>query len=912
MAEQVASKTAFVVFGNHFDLVWRRCWERSYEYEGGRYASYSDVETEIMDRALALAEAGRGAYQVEQTLSVRMYLRRRPEALPRLRRLYLQGLFEVFGAGEAIIDVNMCGLETMVRNLASGTRYCRDVLGMPPVLANHNDGFGSSAQFPQVIRGCGYRGVQGLSYSVPDNDYWRGLDGSAVYVWKNWPGKSHFYDHCYHEPCPVCRGFAGTVACPACEGTGFDLPQNFYPKFLPLEAGEFTNGLAQYAVTSEEMLPPAYLDDVVRAWAQEQAGAGIQYRWGTQRHLAPLLAAGLALVDAPPAGRLSSGVENNAAQTGCLVGRIRIKQGAARSEGNYYATEAAVAAALFAGTAVPDSVAAWHELFLELPLYYFHDAVTGTHQDPAARELLERMAEHETRVADLGCAVVTGRGRLVGAVEASPQRELRVFNPSAEAQARLRIPLPIADWRQAGPLVAQTADGRRLPVTMPWHRFSPPVPLGMNRLINAVGSGTRARPVTGEAFIEAAGLPPLAWSSLTLHEAAAPKPLTGRELANDRFRVKLGDQGVAEIVDLKTGSVASAESDFPIGTLRLDEDEGDPWNTRKFPAFKSSLASYTRFLGAAAFEGYSEAWYGGVFEPNLPFGREQDPLIFALEWQITVRLLDGSDRVEFHYEVFWKTTNRRVRAVFPVQAGRGDSGWYAIPGGWLERARYDQKETTLWAGNGDWPALNFVAAQSAQGSKTGWAVTHCGTPAARIEEGRILVSLLRSPGFGHCLERYAQTYSMPTSGVRDPGWHHFTLALTPHAGRGDMPRLARMTNALNTRPLVVAPLPTDKLVDAAWPRVTGENIELAASKPVFLPPPEGVPAHAVVLRLLNQSEAQVDGGLAPGSDLVQVQECDLLEQPCGQVRQLLAGQPLKLTFAPFQIRSFLVWRVKSA
>src|SRR5574337_1015618 len=99
-------KTAFITFGNHFDLLWRRGWERAYEYEGGRYASYSEVETAALDRALALAEAGRGAYQVEQVLTLRMYLRRHPEALERMQRLGRQGLFEVFGAGEAIIDVN--------------------------------------------------------------------------------------------------------------------------------------------------------------------------------------------------------------------------------------------------------------------------------------------------------------------------------------------------------------------------------------------------------------------------------------------------------------------------------------------------------------------------------------------------------------------------------------------------------------------------------------------------------------------------------------------------------------------------------------------------------------------------------------------------------------------------------------
>ena len=199
-------KTVYVHFSNHFDLVWRRCWDRDYVYQGGRYASYRRIEELCLLRNVELAEHGEGAYAVEQGLTMRAFLERHPEALPRLKALYEQGLFEVCGAGEAIIDVNLCSFETMCRNLASGVHYCRTVLGMPPLLANHGDGFGSSAQFPQVIRQCGLPGINGLSYSAPDNQYWRGLDGSTVLVWGGAPGRGYFFDHCYHEPCRACRG----------------------------------------------------------------------------------------------------------------------------------------------------------------------------------------------------------------------------------------------------------------------------------------------------------------------------------------------------------------------------------------------------------------------------------------------------------------------------------------------------------------------------------------------------------------------------------------------------------------------------------------------------------------------------------------------------------------------------------
>lgn len=898
------TKTAYVLFANHFDLVWRRAWEKSYEHDGLRWASYSDVESVILDTVLDMAERGRGAYQLEQTFTLRMYMRKHPEALPRLRRLQEKGLFEVLGGGEAIIDVNMCMFETMARNWASGARFCIDELGRRPFLASHCDGFGSSAQFPQVIRGCGYRGVENLSYAKPDNDYWRGLDGSTVFVRKPWPGQWHFYDHCYHEPCPACQGHGIETGCAACASTGFDIRQNFYPPYEALKAENFVDGISLFAVTSEEMIPPDYIQELISKWGEEQPE--IRYVWGTQRHLAPLLDADLELVDAPPAERVSSKVENNPAQTGCMVTLSGSKLGARRSEAVFYGAETAIAALSFSSGISRGSLAQWHALFPELCLFHFHDAVTGTHQEIAARELRDRRRAFDSDVNSIGSAMFGDSSSPRISVAPVPDEKLRVFNPRGEATDALRIELPVADWHKAVPLVAETADGRRFPVTMPWHSFSTHAPVMKFPIIHAVGSSARTRPESTSVFIEVPGIEPLSWTSMTLRKAVEPKTIETREIANARIRIILGDKGVDEVCDLKTGVVMRGEDAFPIGALRLDEDEGDPWATRKIPAFKDSMAPYTRFIGAARFDGYSEAWYYGIYEPNLGFGREKDSMVFGLEWQITVRLLDGADRVDFGYEIFWKSANRRIRAVFPTQSPT-DTGWYSIPGGWIERRRYEQTGTDLWSPNGDWPALYYVATMGADSGSPGWALVNYGTPSARIENGQVLMSLLRSPAFGHCLERYGQNYPMPTGNIRDSGWHHFTFSLLPHGGAGDMPELSRRASALNARPFSLANGSASP-PDAAWPKLISENITLEAVKPVFLPAPNGIPDNAVVLRLLNLSDQPGMATLRQDAELdVVIHECNLIEEPVGEAFELKKGRSKTLDFKPFKFRSFIVW-----
>lgn len=879
-------KTVYVAFGNHFDLLWRRCWERDYIYQGMRFISYARVEELILERIITLCEQGDGAYSVEQALTMRTYLKKHPEALPRLQALFARGLFEMYGGGEAVIDVNMCCYETMVRNLASGTRYCREVLGMPPLMAYHGDGFGSSAQFPQAIRACGFPGVNALTYAYPDNRYWRGLDGSIVLAGVGAPGRWCFFDHCYHEPCRACHGLA-PESCAACRGTGIDIPQNHYPPFGPAKEEAFQHGIAQYLITSEEMLPPENFSVQLRAW--EAAQPEVRYVWGTQRNYAHLWEDEAAAVDQPPAALLASRVENNPVQTGCYVSRIRIKQLARRCEGTFYGWEKAVVLT----NLIAVDRHRWEELFLELPLAFFHDSITGTHQDEAYSELLERMSALPAQTAEEAVRAV-GHGAQSPAGWSSAPHPLWVFNPTAQ-RLPLRVPLPVSDWQQQGEYAAVSADGRRFPVIQPLRADSPPVPPLPTRMVNAVGPDARTRPLSDTAYIEVDGLTSLAWTPLRIEAAAAPTPLVGNVLQNTHLQLHLGEHGVESVRELATGAEIHADA-LTIGELLLDEDEGDPWSTRKPSAFRRELHAYTHLLGAQRFAGYQQAYYFGRYEPNLRFGREQDPAIFSLDWYVTVRLLDNARRVDYQYEIFWKSANRRIRAAFPTQAPT-DTGVYSIPGGYLTRERYERTESFLWSPNGDWPAVHYFATQAENGP--GWAVVNYGTPSSRIEEGRLLVSLLRSPGFAHSLERYAQDYPMPTNGIRDNGWHHFTLSLLPFAGESDLPRLSLAASALNQAPpSLLAPagaLPTKPAL-----RIEGEGVELLCAKPSFAP----TQPTRLVTRLLNLTPEEADVTVFTPAGVAGVFTCNALEEREGA--HPVQGGQCELTLRPFEARTCLL------
>jgi len=55
MPSEKNKPTLFVVVNNHFDLTWRRCWQRRFVHQGKMYVSYVDLETYYMLDNIALA-----------------------------------------------------------------------------------------------------------------------------------------------------------------------------------------------------------------------------------------------------------------------------------------------------------------------------------------------------------------------------------------------------------------------------------------------------------------------------------------------------------------------------------------------------------------------------------------------------------------------------------------------------------------------------------------------------------------------------------------------------------------------------------------------------------------------------------------------------------------------------------------
>jgi hypothetical protein len=843
---------------NHFDLVWRRCWRRAYEHEGLVYQPYSRIQRTVTDRMLDLAERKSAVVELEQTLSLRDYLDHRSGARDRIRQLAADGRFCMLACGEAILDSNQCSMETLARNLASGMVFGRSVTGQWPRVGARFDSFGSSAQLPQIYRQCGIRWVTGFSYGVPTHKYWRGLDGSVVCVIPDqFPGAHQFLDHCYHEPCPHCRG----RRCPSCDSTGINLAANVYPpRSLSLPPGPPPPFMV-YWVQSEEMLPdPAFPAELPAILPD-----GFVPKWGGLEAMSAHFIGEIEAVDT--ATDIDPRVEFNPVQTGTFVTRMRVKNAAREAERFFYTAEAACTLAAAAGT--HDVAAALRRSWLDLPLLFFHDAITGTHNDPAQAELLE-----------VAAACVDSAGRALEdaglAVEA--------FDANGLAKVFALAPSGLQTQAVVGPAVAglRDDDGN----VRPAYALVEETLMTSPRLI-ALRAGSRCRGAkSGERRVDVT-----LGSAVTCRHANpewTPLPSRGT-CASPTLIVAYDELGLVEVRESASGTLLTGGERGRPNTLVLEVDEGDPWGTRGADRRRTVLdtAENSFFLGARQCGNLTEIVHGGVFEENKRFGREADPSIFGLEWTKTVRFRADADHISFATEIYWKSANRRIRVVFPGSPQGGDDAHYGIPGGYLRRSRYEQSDRFLWSPDGDWPALDFFA-RTLPGPAP--VIYNKGAVGARVEDGAMMISLLRSPAFGHCLERYAQNYPMPYGGIRDGGYHLLEYALGASCGTGDLPRVASAARAWNERALLLAG-------DVRIPSITTSDIALQvlAVKPRFR-------GRGTVARILNCSDRTVDGSIE--SEGFYFLPCTLLEERDSSRRD----ERDAFRFRPFELRSFRLVR----
>ncbi len=744
-----AKPILYIIVNNHFDLTWRRCWQRPFSFQGQTYVSYADLQAYYMLDNLELARRDAGyKFEAESTQVARKFIERRPETLPVLQDLAHAGRFAITGGGEAIVDANMIHGESLVRNYVDGLLWVEQTFGQKTRLAVRNDAFGNSAQLPQILRGCEIDWATGMSYSPAMGRYWRGLDGSTILVQSlpvvTWGGGVLKY-----PPCRACQGNKeqdGSI-CPACGGRGIDtvllagLPGPINKDALA------ETGAGLVWVTPEELLPnPALLD-----WA-EAMHEEYDVRFALEEDVLPHLQAWRELADHPAEADLHPGLELNPNNSGCLVTRIKTKQSVRRQEHALLAVEALSVMAALNGRPYP--VEDLKRIRQDQYFTMFHDAITATHVDAAYRELESfwiKIDQETTRCRDAALADLLRPGQA---------GEFSVINPTGQTitavcTAPLAVPGPVElddeSGRPAAVLEARSTGGQA-EVSF----LVEALPPFSARVYQATPAGGNPSPEV------------IPWESNPPGEAI---------IENRRFRVRADSGGLIDVFDKTLGREILAADGVRPGELILEHDEGSPWATLYPDQARTSLAPFTRL--AAVEKG--QAWQRLVFQVEAP--REMGLSGKCLRARLAVTLVEGLEQVDFAAHVYWDAFNYRLRVAMPVPRSPEVEARhvYEIPYGMLARQPYPPE--FRWAGpNGDWPALHWAGVEQPGLSV---ALLNRGTPSYRMEKGAarsevILLSLLRSPAIPTYLHE-PEYYTMTEwDGMRDSGEHDFAFAVTAY------------------------------------------------------------------------------------------------------------------------------------
>ncbi|BCW98556.1 MAG: hypothetical protein KatS3mg024_1383 [Armatimonadota bacterium] len=756
----------YVVQHNHFDPIWRRCWERPFDYRGKRYRPYCELEEYFIEIWLETAQKG-AVFSEGQAEVFRKFLENNPEQLTAMRKLVKEGAIELTAAGLTVPDTNMPSGETLVRNLAAGQWYFEETFGVIPDVGWLEDAFGQSAQIPQIYRGCGCRSVQKLSYKRVPGDYWKGLDGTVIFT-KDPERVTSTGGGIKIAPCPACDG----MGCPKCGYRGLANTSHATDEEIirALETHDASGPWSLVHIGGEEAVPNPRVVELVEQARQQ---LGLDIRFGGYTLMNRYHAEEIARAD-DPGLEVSGQVEANPVSTGCYVSRIKVKQRFRDVENFLITAEKWATVGHLLGEEYPESLL--EEAWRQLLFCAFHDAITGTHIDTAYHEIHE-MLDNAERLSHEALAPTLD---LIEERIKADEDEIGLVLYNAESWTRTH-PVRMVLYTEGSNPSFLDADGN-------------PV-----RVLDIRATGSRT-----EYTILPPPLPPLGYATILL--APEEKPADSGVWTDGPgvfetgvYRVTVSERGISSITDLRTGYEISDAQGYLINELVLEEDIGHPWGTMQPPSFEERLGSHTTRVRTRRGVGCHEVAVTGEY-------RGSDTNTRQLLWIQRALFYDGEERIDFETEIEWDTAQRRIRIAFPTGA-QTEEATYSIPYGALKRGPYEPDMSGYPSTNGDWPAVYWVDVQNSD-KDCGVALINQGTPSHRVRDGVLFLSVLRSPTDSWCLNE-PEFYDCPDfDGARDAGAHEFSYSLILHRGDFAEAGIERRAREVNSPVLIRPLLPT--------------------------------------------------------------------------------------------------------
>jgi len=803
-------------------------------------------------RALALLEAHAGyRFTLDQVCYVKPFLERYPEEAERFRRFVREGRLAIVGGTDAMLDGNMPGGESFVRQILYGKRFFREQLGVDVTASWQLDTFGHHAQMPQLLKLAGFRSFwffRGVpSWETPSEFLWEGIDGTRVPA--------------YWQP----QGYALSYGSPR---TLPEFSEWVLKQYRSLDA--FTTNSSRVAQGGADVCEPEeHLAAIVEEY-NRLPDAALDVRIATPADYEQA-------VPIDGAAPVVTG-ELNPIFQGIYSSRIELKQWTRELESLLTTAEKLGVLLSAAGEPTSDDilVRAWEPMLFNQA----HDLMSGVMTDHVYDDTVRsysfsrRIAAEETQDRLRAyCSNVDTRG------EGTP---LVVFNSlgwtrTDAARAEVGFGEPgVVGFDLVGP------DGREVPVQV----------LRADRL----PSGGI---VAAEVALIAEAVPALGHGVYRVVPRHTGEPATIDERIVTE-ETALEGEFCRVTVDARTGAISGLlhkdtgwdALSRPGNIVVREEDHGDLWEPYRPLDGGSRIAMKEPHpippRGEAVYSDEQPADSARlVTGPVLSELTVEHPFGEGGTFATTVRLYARLRRVEIHTEILNADRFVRYRAVFPTSIGEG-RGVHEIPFGAIERPS-----------GIEFPAQNWV--DWSNGAR-GLALLNRGLPGNAVIDGAMLLSLLRSTqivayGFGGGYEPGMTSETGFELGKR----LGFDYALMPHSGDWRDAAVYREGQALNC-PLIAmtaAPHAGPRPQRWGWLDVEPTNIMVSALKTA----PDG----AAVLRLYEAAGLRTPAArIRVPKGARRVELADLLEEPIERVD--IADGAVRLDFGPYEIKTLRVHR----
>ncbi|MBI3920433.1 MAG: hypothetical protein HY318_03355 [Armatimonadetes bacterium] len=817
--------------------------------------AYLEMGLPIILRALRLLkEYPNYRFTLDQVCYVKPFLERYPEEEASFRQFVEEGRLAIVGGTDVMLDVNMPGGESFVRQVLYGKGYYRKALGVDVTVGWQLDTFGHHAQMPQLLKLAGYksfwffRGV--ADWDVPSEFLWEGIDGSQIPAFwlpqgyavtygspKSLPEFTDFFQHRFDLLAPFSRGLgrAGPAGADVCE------PEEHVPPLVE----EF----------NRQPHPPFHLRLSVPADFEELV---------EKREDKPVLKC-----------------ELNPIFQGTYSSRIELKQRTRELEGLLTTAEKLGVLLNCLGSPTDDDVLwrAWEPMLFNQA----HDLMSGVMTDRVYEDTIQgydfskRIAEEEveTRLRSYASMIDT-QGEGIALV---------AFNALGFTRTDLAIAnVGFADGDVMGVELIDP-DGQPVPVQL----------LRAERYEN--GALLRAEiafiahdvPAMGHCVYRV-----LPSKSAESCDAVPAEGENGTAIENERYRIEF-DVACGAITRLIVklenwevlGGTGYAEGSRSFGVVAQEQDHGDLWEPYRPLDGGSRIAMKDEHgvpqPGQAIFSNEQTGEPGSVttgpvvseFKVAHPFGTNG-------HFSTTVRLYAGLRRIDIRSQLLNNDEFVRYRALFPtsiVDGQRTDE----IPFGAMQRPTGIEFPAQNWIDYGD-------------GDK-GLALLNRGLPGNNVADGTMMLSLCRSTrivayGFGGGYEPGMSS----DSGLELGKELSFDYALLPHKGDWREAGVYREGLEFNNPLIAFTAGSHAGVLPGRWGflDITHPNVVVSAMKP-------GEDGTAVLRVYEATGEAASGAGITFSAQVISAEEVNLMEDPGRQLP--VSGNSLQLDLQPFEIKT---------